>query len=129
MDTCSNSNIIEVYTDANEEMACLAIEKKEERTESERRFELIVVKNNLLDFFEADAIRIALSYIPRNTQVTLYCDKQGDLHAIKTGKSQSVGLQRIIDAIKSIEKERNLIVDYIYTPRRNNFAGRILDKI
>jgi len=118
-----------VYTDANEEVACIAIEKMEERTESERRFELIVIKNNKDDYYEADAVRIALSYIPENSKVLLCCDKQGDLHAIKTGKSKSIRLQQIIDAIKSIEKERNLKVDYTHTPRKYNFAGRILDKI
>lgn len=121
--------MIEVYTDANKEVACIAIEKIEERTESERRFELIVIENYKDDFYEADAVRIALSYIPKSSQVLLYCDKQGDLHAIKTGKSHSIRLQRIIDAIKSIEKERNLKVEYTYTPRKYNFAGRILDKI
>ena len=121
--------MIEVYTDANEEVACIAIEKIEERTVSERRFELIVIENNKDGFYEADAVRIALSYIPQNSQVLLFCDKQGDLRAIKTGKSHNIELQRIIDTIKSIEKERNLIVEYVYTHRKYNFAGRILDKI
>ncbi len=124
----TNSAVINVYTDANEEMACIAIEKMAKRTESERRFELIVTENRH-DLFEADAVRIALSFIPKNSQVQLFCDKQGDIHAIKTGKSKKVGLQKIIDNIKSLEKERNLIVDYVYTPRKFNYAGRLLDKI
>lgn len=123
-----NSTVINVYTDANEEMACIAIEKMAKRTETERRFELIVSENRH-ELFEADAVRIALSFIPKNSQVHLFCDKQGDIHAIKTGKSKKVGLQKIIDNIKSLEKERNLIIDYKYTPRKNNYAGRLLDKI
>lgn len=62
----TNSNVLNVYTDANEEMACIAIEKMEERTEYERKFELIVIENRD-DYYEADAVRIALSHRARDS--------------------------------------------------------------
>lgn len=125
----SASKPIEVYTDSNPNMACIAIEKPEKNTENERRFELIVVENKCQNFFEADAVRIALEYLPKNSRSILYCDKEGDIKAIKSGKSNNNELNKIIENIKFLEKERNLIVTYEYKPRKNNYAGRMLDNI
>ncbi len=123
------SKIIEVYTDANSVRACIAIEKPDTRTEKERKFELIVIENVTDNLFEADAVRLALNYVPENSHVRLYCDKEGDLRAIKTGIARRPNLKAIINSIKSIEKERNLKIDYQHIPRKKNFAGRILDKM
>ncbi len=118
----------EVYTDANPEMAIIAIEKTETK-DSERRFELIVVENKCKLFFEVDAIRIALSYLPDNQNVLLHCDKAGDVYAIQKGKTKNLEFQTIIDQIKKIETKKNLTVEYNFIPRKQNYAGRMLDKV
>jgi len=128
MNKQSESNIIEVYTDANPEMAIFAIEKTETR-DSERLFDLFVIENKCKELFEADAIRIALTYIPENSNVLLHCDKEGDVIAIQKGKSKTLKLQTIIEKIKSIEKGKNLTVEYRSIPRKDNYAGRMLEKI
>jgi len=120
---------IEVYTDSNPNMACIAIEKPEKNTENERRFELIVVENECKYFHEADAVRIALEYLPSNSRSILYCDKEGDIKAIQSGKSKNNKLKKIIEIIKFLENKRKLIITYEYKPRKENLAGRMLDKV
>ena len=121
-------NLIEVYTDANPEIACIAIERIEDSTDNERKFDLIVIKNKCDNLFEAEAVRIALNYLPENSHAILYCDKEGDINAIKNGKASKKELQTIIDDIKILEKRRRLTIDYEYTPRRKNLSGRFLEK-
>lgn len=129
MDNRVNQNNIAVYTDANPEIVCIAIEKTERQTGKERRFELIVIEQKFNEFFEANAVRIALTYVPENCNILLYCDKEGDVVAIQKGKSKNSNLQTIIEKIKELEIERNLSVEYRSIPRKQNFSGRILDKI
>jgi len=124
-----SQKIIEVYTDANKFRACIAIEKPDMRTEKEQRYELIVIENKVDNLFEAEAVRLALNYVPEKSNIRLYCDKEGDLNAIKMKKASKPRLRIIIDSINSIEKERNLVVEYVSIPRKNNLAGRMLDKI
>jgi len=121
--------IIEVYTDANEFRACIAIEKPEKRTEKERIFKLIIIEKKVNNLFEAEAVRLASKYVPENSNIKLFCDKEGDLKAIKTGKARRPNLKAIIGHIRLIEYEKNLTVDYQYVKRKNNPAGRILNKI
>ena len=123
-----NITTIQVYTDANPEMAIIAIEKTENRGPG-RSFDLFVIENDCMEFFEADAVRIALTYIPENSKVLLHCDKEGDVVAIKRSYSKTQDLQAIINKIRKIETEKNLSVEYVSIPRLKNFAGRMLEKI
>jgi hypothetical protein len=127
-DPSDNISIINVYTDANPEMAIIAIEKTE-KLGPERRFDLIVLENECSELFESDAVRIALTYLPENSDVLLHCDKEGDVVAIKNGKSKNPDLQNIIDKINKLEIEKNLSIEYRSIPRKQNYAGRMLDKI
>lgn len=63
--------VIEVYTDANELRACIAIEKPSSRTETERIFELVVIENRVDNLFEAEAVKLALHYVPEGSHIRL----------------------------------------------------------
>lgn len=128
MNNKDNADVINVYTDANPSFACIAIEKNEKHY-TERRFDLIVIQNKCKLFFEADAVRIALTYLPDNSKILLHCDKEGDIVAIRNGKSNNNNFQEIINKIKLLEQEKNLSVEYKSIPRKKGYAGRIIDKI
>jgi len=124
-----DTKIIEVYTDANPKMVCIAIEKPEKRIGFERRFDLIVLDTECDEFFEANAIRLALTYIPDKSDILLHCDKEGDIVAIQKGKSSNKEFQDIITQIKTLETEKSLSIEYVSVPRKENYSGRILEKV